>query len=445
MTNLIRRFLGAPMPTAVRGEGPYLIDDSGRRYLDAASGAGVSSLGYSEREIADAVCRQVHDLAFVVHASFTSEPAEMLAQELARRAPPDLRYAYFGCGGSESIDGALKIARQYFLDIGEPDRRRFVARRQSYHGNSLGGLGAGGNFIRREPFEPLLSTPLHVAPCYAYRDQRPSESAEEYGARLALELEETFIAAGPHTIAAFIAEPVVAATAGAVPPVPGYFRAVREVCDRHGVLLILDEVFSGVGRTGTFFSCEQDGIVPDMIVLSKSLAAGYQPVSAVLLHARIHDAMQRGRGYLNHGHTYSGHATGCAAALATLRVIEERDLLRNVRERSGQIFAGLQDRFRDHPRIGDIRGRGLMIGLELVADRGTKATFPPERLVWYHVLEAGLELGLICYPMGGTVDGKRGDHILLAPAFTYSGAHVDEMLDKLGRAVDIGIDRALRA
>jgi adenosylmethionine-8-amino-7-oxononanoate aminotransferase len=424
MTHLMRRFLKAPYPTAVRGDGPYVIDSSGRRFLDASSGAGVSSLGYSQREIAQAISAQAHELAFCYNANFTTEPAERLAAELARLAPGSLNWVFPGSGGSESMDGALKLARQYHLDSGQPQRTRFIARRQSYHGCSIGGLGISGNPIRRTPFEPMLIDPIHVSPCYEYRDRRADESPEAYGERLAGELEAAILGAGPDTIAAFVAEPVVAATAGCVPAVPGYFGAIRRVCDRYGVLLLLDEIFTGIGRTGTFLACEQEGVVPDIAVVAKSLAAGYQPISAILVSDHVFATIADRRGYFMHGHTYGSHSTACAAALATLRIIEEQRLLQNVRQRGAEILQALQDTYRQHPHVGDIRGRGLMIGIELVADRASKAPFAPDRLVWLNVARAAFDAGLLCYPMGGTIDGQRGDHFLLAPAFIYESNHV---------------------
>ena len=441
MTHLMRRFLKAPYPTAVAGDGPYVIDATGRRWLDGASGAGVSSLGYSQASIAEAIATQARQLAFCYTANFTTEPAERLAEELARRAPGDLDWVFPGSGGSESMDGALKLARQYHLDRGEHSRVRFVARRQSYHGCSAGGLGVCSNPIRRTPFEPLLVEPLWVSPCYEYRDLRPGESPEDYGRRLAEELESTIVAAGPGTIAAFVAEPIVAATSGCVPAVPGYFQAIRRVCDRYGVLLILDEIFPGIGRTGTFLACEHEGVVPDIAVVAKSLAAGYQPISALLVSDRVFRTIADRRGYFMHGHTYGSHATACAAALATLRAIDEQGLLENVRRRGDELMTGLRERFAEHPHVGDIRGRGMMIGLELVADRATKRPFPSSRLAWFGIARAAFDAGLLCYPMGGTIDGAQGDHVLLAPPYIFDSSHVAELLDKLAVAVDEGLRR----
>jgi adenosylmethionine-8-amino-7-oxononanoate aminotransferase len=441
MTHLMRRFLKAEYPVAVGGDGPYVIAADGRRYLDGSSGAGVSSLGYSQHRIIEAICDQARRLTFCYNANFTTEPAERLADELARLAPGNLNWVFPGSGGSESIDGALKLARQYHLDAGQPERTRFVTRRQSYHGCTLGALGVGVNPIRRTPFEPLLRDPLEVSPCYEYRDRRDDESPEEYGARLVAELDETLERAGSRTVAAFIAEPIVAATSGAVGPVPGYFQGIRRVCDKHGALLILDEIFTGVWRTGTFLACEQEGVVPDIAVIAKSLAAGYQPISALLVGDRVFNTLADRRGYFMHGHTYGSHATACAAALATLQVIQEEQLAQNVRTRGAQLMAGLRERFRDHPHVGDIRGRGMMFGLELVADRVTKEPFPTERLAWLNITRAAFEEGLLCYPMGGTIDGVRGDHVLLAPPYIYTAGHVEELLDKLATAIDTGLRR----
>ena len=293
---------------AVSGDGAYLIDGSGKRYLDASGGAAVSCLGHSDHDVTAAIKAQLDRLAFAHTSFFTNSPMEMLATELVGRAPKGIGYAYFVSGGSEAVESALKLARQYFLELGEPQRDRVIARRQSYHGNTLGALAAGGNPFRRKQYEPLLVDVSHVSPCYPYRDQRADESPNTYGARLAVELEDEILRLGADRVIAFIAETVCGATLGAVPPVPGYFARVREVCDRHGVLLIFDEVMCGMGRTGTLFASEQEGVIPDIITIGKGLGAGYQPIGAMLCQSKIYDVVINGSGYFQHGHTYSGHA-----------------------------------------------------------------------------------------------------------------------------------------
>ncbi|WP_445158067.1 aspartate aminotransferase family protein [Halomonas sp. E14] len=435
MSHVFHRSLTQGYPTAVKGDGPYLIDAQGRRYLDACGGAAVSCLGHSDAAVIEAIREQVGKVAYAHTSFFTTEPMEALADFLVERAPAGLESVYFVSGGSEAMEAALKLARQYFIEIGQPQRRHLIARRQSYHGNTLGALATGGNAWRRQQFEPLLIDVSHVSPCYAYRGLQPGESPEEMGVRLAHELESEILRLGAENVMAFVAEPVVGATMGAVPAVPGYFKRVREVCDRHGVLLILDEVMCGMGRTGSLFAAEQEGITADLITIAKGLGAGYQPIGATLVSGRIREAIANGSGFFQHGHTYIGHATACAAALAVQTAIQQRDLLPRVRELGEGLQRRLAERFGEHPHIGDIRGRGLFLGLELVADRATQATFEPERKVHARVKQAAMQAGLMCYPMGGTLDGRQGDHILLAPPFILDESHLDEIVDKLDTAL----------
>jgi len=438
MTHILHRTTRGEPPVAVAGDGAYVIDREGARYLDASGGAAVSCLGHSHPRVIRAIQQQAGRLAYAHTGFFTSEPAEQLAAHLAARAP-GLDYAYFVSGGSEAMEAALKLARQYFLERGEPSRRRFVARRQSYHGNTLGALSVGGNFWRRAPFDPLLAEASHVSPCYAYRERREAESDDDYAARLAAELDAEVRALGPQNVIAFVAETVVGATAGAVAPVPGYFRRVREVCDRHGMLLILDEVMCGMGRTGTLFAYEQEGIRPDIVTIAKGLGAGYQPIGATLLSGAIHDAIRDGSGFFQHGHTYMGHPVACACGLEVQRVIEEEDLLANVRAMGTALEAALLERFGNHPHVGDIRGRGLFRGLELVADRASKTPFDPGAKLHARVKREAMARGLMCYPMGGTVDGAAGDHVLLAPPFIIDESHVEAIAGTLSEAVDAAI------
>ncbi|MDX1467574.1 MAG: aspartate aminotransferase family protein, partial [Halomonas sp.] len=379
MSHVFHRHLKQTYPTAVGGDGPYLIDAQGKRYLDACGGAAVSCLGHSDAEVIEAVRDQVGRLAYAHSSFFTTEPMEALADFLVERAPAGLSSVYFVSGGSEAVEAALKLARQYFIERGEPQRKHLIARRQSYHGNTLGALATGGNAWRRQQFEPLLVEVSHVSPCYAYRDQAPGETPEAYGERLAAELEAEIQRLGPENVMAFVAEPVVGATLGAVPAVPGYFRRVREICDRHGILLILDEVVCGMGRTGTLFAVEQEGVTADLVTIAKGLGAGYQPIGATLVSERIRAAIAEGSGFFQHGHTYIGHATACAAALAVQRAVEERGLLDRVVSLGEGLQQRLETRFGDHPHVGDIRGRGLFRGLELVAERDAKTPFDPER------------------------------------------------------------------
>ena len=306
MNHVFHRDTRIDYPIAVGGEGPVLIDRAGKRYIDASGGAAVSCLGHSHPRVIEAIRRQAGQLAYTHTSFFTSEPMEALADFLVAQAPEGIDRVYYVSGGSEAVEAALKLARQYFVERGEPQRRHFIARRQSYHGNTLGALAVGGNAWRQAQFAPLLIDVSHVSPCYSYRDQRADESAAQYGERLAAELEAEIQRLGPETVIAFVAETVVGATLGAATPVAGYFRRVREICDAHGILLILDEVMCGMGRTGTLFACEQEGITADLITIAKGLGAGYQPIGALLVSARIYDVVAKGTGFFQHGHTYLG-------------------------------------------------------------------------------------------------------------------------------------------
>ena len=440
MTHVFQRQIHADLPRAKKGDGIYIIDAEGKRYLDASGGAAVSCLGHSDPDVIQAIKDQAETLAFAHSAFFTSEAAEELADLLIGKAPDGIEAVYFVSGGSEAMEAALKMARQYFLETGEPERTKFIARRQSYHGNTLGALSVGGNVWRREPFEAMLMDAKHIQPCYSYRNQLDGETEEEYGLRAADELEAQIQSLGPGTVAAFVAETVVGATAGVVPPVKGYFKRIRDICDRHGVLLILDEVMCGMGRTGTTFACEQDGIAPDIVCIAKGLGAGYQPIGAALVSAKVFRAFSEGSGFFQHGHTYMGHPTACAAALAVQRKIQALDLLANVRKQGGVLEGRLLDRLGNHAHVGDIRGRGLFRGIELVADRATKEPFDPALKLHALIKAQAMERGLICYPGGGTADGVKGDHILLAPPFIIEGPEIDELVDRLGAAIDAAID-----
>ncbi len=440
MSHVFHRSLTATYPTAIAGDGPYLIDADGKRYLDACGGAAVSCLGHSDPAVIAAVQRQVAGMAYAHSAFFTSAPMEALADFLVARAPAGIDSVYFVSGGSEAVESALKLARQYCVERGQPQRRHIIARRQSYHGNTLGALAAGGNAWRRQQFAPLLIDVTHVAPCYAYRDQANGETDGDYVARLGRELEERILALGADQVLAFIAEPVVGATAGALPAVAGYFAHMHSICQRHGVLFILDEVMCGMGRTGSLFACEQEGVSADLICIAKGLGAGYQPIGAVMVSTAIRDTIRAGSGFFQHGHTYIGHATACAAALAVQQQIEQRDLLANVRAMGNLLKDGLVQRFGQHAHVGDIRGRGLFLGLELVRDRATKQPFDPALRLHARIKAQAMQAGLMCYPMGGTIDGQHGDHILLAPPYIIDGSHVDEIVDKLASAIDSCVD-----
>jgi hypothetical protein len=437
VTHVFHRDPRLKYPVAVRGEGAYLFDRDGKRYLDASGGAAVSCLGHSDPAVVQAIQRQLERLPFAHTSFFTNEPMEALAGALIARAPKSFDKVYFVSGGSEAIEAALKLARQYFVEKGERERAHVIGRRQSYHGNTLGALAVGGNAWRRKQFEPLLVKTTHVSPCYAYRGKGASETDTAYGERLAAELEQTIRNLGEKSVIAFVAETVVGATLGAVPPVPGYFKRVREVCDRYGVLLILDEVMCGMGRCGTLWTFEQEGIVPDLVAVAKGLGAGYQPIGALLVSREIADTIQRGSGFFQHGHTYIGHAAACAGALAVQKRLHEEGVLSRVKPLGQALEARLRQQFRENPHVGDIRGRGLLWGVELVEDRATKKPFDPKLRLHARVKRKAMEEGLMCYPMGGTIDGAQGDHVLLAPPFILAEPQLDELADKLGRAFSI--------
>lgn len=439
MSHVFARHTKAHPPVAHHGDGAYIIDADGKRYLDGSGGAAVSCLGHSDPDVTAAIRDQAGRIAFAHTGFFTSEPAERLADRLIAHAPEGIERVYFVSGGSEAVEAALKLARQYFLEKGESTRTRFIARRQSYHGNTLGALGTGGNLWRREPFAPLMVETSHIAPCYAYRGQQDGETPEDYGRRVADELETELQRLGPETVIGFVAEPVVGATLGAVPPVPGYFKRIREICDRHGILLILDEVMCGMGRTGTLFACEQDGVRPDIVTIAKGLGAGYQPIGAMLCSGDIYAAVEHGSGFFQHGHTYIGHPVACAAADVVVTKLTEGGLTTRAAQMGEVLDAALKERFGQHPHVGDIRGRGMFRGLELVADRDAKTPFDPARAIHKRVKAAAFDAGLICYPMGGTIDGRQGDHVLLAPPFILTEDQVGELVDKL----DLALDKAL--
>jgi len=432
-------------PVAVRGDGAYLVDGAGKRYLDASGGAAVSCLGHSDAAVVRAIQDQLARLPFAHTSFFTNEPMEALADALVARAPASLQKVYFVSGGSEAMEAALKLARQYFVEKGEPQRRHVIGRLEAYHGECAERVAVDGNQWRRRQFEPLLVSATHVSPCYAYRGKQAGESDETYGQRLAAELEDAIRQLGEKSVIAFVAETVVGATLGAATPVPGYFTRVRDVCDRHGVLLILDEVMCGMGRCGSLWAFEQEGIVPDLVAIAKGLGAGYQPIGAVMVSGEIYDTIVAGSGFFQHGHTYLGHAAACAGALAVQRRLHDDGLLARVGALGALLERKLRAAFGAHPHVGDIRGRGLFWGLELVADRATKAPFDPALRVHARVKQAALEAGLMCYPMGGTLDGARGDHVLLAPPFIVEERQLDELVAKLGTALDAALKSRVAA
>jgi adenosylmethionine-8-amino-7-oxononanoate aminotransferase len=435
-SHLLHRQLRGDYPLAASASGCWITDVAGRKYLDASGGAAVSCLGHGHPDVLAAMHAQIDRIAYAHTSFFSTEVAEQLADALIATAPAGISHVYLVSGGSEAVEAALKLARQYFVEKGEPQRSRFIARRNSYHGNTLGALAVGGNAWRRRQFAPLLIDVEHVAPTYAYRDQRADETGEQYGARLAQEFEDTVERIGGANVIAFVAETVGGATSGALTPPPGYFKRIREICDRHGILLILDEVMCGMGRTGTLHACEQEGVAPDLMAIAKGLGGGYQPVGAVLIGQKIIDAIAAGTGFFQHGHTYIGHPVACAAALAVQQVLARDGLVKRCAAQGRRLREALDEAFREHPYVGDVRGRGLFQAIELVADRGTRAPFDPKLKVSARIKKAAMELGLMTYPMGGTIDGARGDHVLLAPPFIVSDDELDLVIERLVEAVD---------
>jgi adenosylmethionine-8-amino-7-oxononanoate aminotransferase len=432
---------GAIPPIAVRGEGIYLHTEDGHAIIDASGGAAVACLGHGNRRVAEAIGHQAATMAYAHTGTFSNQPAEDLAEILLQNDPGGLSRAWFCSSGSEANEAAIKLARQYFLEIGQPQRTRTIARRQSYHGTTLGALAAGGNMMRRAYFEPILSqTHSLVSPCFAYRFKHDGESDAQYLDRLTQELDSEFQRLGPDTVMAFLAEPVLGATTGCVTAIPGYFATVRTICDRYGALLILDEVMCGMGRTGTMHAWEQEDVTPDIQVIAKGLGGGYQPIGGILIAGRIVRALTDGSGGFLHGQTYQAHPVACAAALEVQRIIRDDNLVANVAAMGHRLESALQERFGNHRHVGDIRGRGLFWALEFVTDRGSKNVFDPTLKLNERIKSEGIARGLATYPMGGTIDGKQGDHVIVAPPYIATAADIDTIVDRLGEAVDAALN-----
>lgn len=435
MTSVFYREPRHEYPSIRRGEGVYLYDSDGRQYLDGSGGAAVSAVGHGHPDVIAAIKAQLDNCAFAHTAFFTNEPQERLAALLASRFPQPGARVYFVSGGSEANETAIKLARQYWMARGQPGKRLFVSREKSYHGNTLGALSLSGNPGRRALFGPLLHEWPKAVACYEYRLRQADESTEEYGRRAAGSLLEAIRMHGAENIAAFVAETVVGATLGAVPAVAGYFRLISDICAEHEILLILDEVMSGCGRTGTWFAFEQEDIVPDIVTIAKGVGGGYQPLGAAIARNAIHERIVERYGSFAHGHTYVGHPTACAAGVAVASVIDRDRLLDNVVRMGGFLRERLESAFRDHPHVGDVRGRGLFVGIELVVDRDSKAPPLADLDLPGRLRNAAMAEGLVCYPAGGSAGDRDGAHILLAPPFIYTEANVDELVTRLGRVL----------
>ena len=441
MSSILHRTLELTPPTAVGGEGNYLIDDAGKRYLDACGGAAVSCLGHDNAKVREVLKAELDNIAFAHSGFFTNQPAEELAQFLIDRAPKGTglgRIMYLG-SGSEAMEAALKLARQYHLERGEPKRSNIIARAPSYHGNTLGALATGGHAGRREPFQPLLMNVSHIDAAYEYRMRREGEAGADFALRMANLLEEEIQRLGAETVMAFVAEPVVGASLGTQPAPMGYFKRIREICDTYGILFIADEVMCGMGRTGSLFALEQEGIAADITTLAKGLGAGYQPIAAVMAAENVIRIIKDGSGTLWNGHTYMSHAIATAGALAVQQVIEEENLLSNVRMRGEQLREGLQTRLGQNPHVGDIRGRGLFWTAELVEDSATKKPFEATLGLAPKIQKIALDLGLMCYPSQGCADGTQGDHVLLAPAYTSTREEIETICDLITQAIETAL------
>jgi len=436
MTHIIHRSLRQTPLVAASSSGIYITDEHNKQYIDASGGAAVSCLGHAHPDVLAAMHAQIDKLAYAHTGFFTSEVTESLADHLIEHAPGDLSEVYFVSGGSEAVEAALKLARQYFLEIGQPERTVFVSRRQSYHGNTLGALAVGGNEWRRQPFAPLLMDVPRVAPCFEYRDRLAHETQDDYTRRLLDEIEQTFLSTGPERIIAFCAETVVGATTGAVPPTPGYLKGIRALCDQYGILYIADEVMCGMGRTGTLYAFEQDQALPDIVVIAKGLGGGYQPIGALLARTHVVEALRQKSGMFQHGHTYLGHPIASAAALAVQRVLQRDQLLTQVRARGAYLTQSLNAALGAHQHVGDIRGRGLFVAVELVKDRASKTPFDHNKKLHAVIKQQAIKNGLLVYPMGGTIDGKSGDHVLVAPPFIVSETEIDQIVERLKQSID---------
>ena len=441
MSQIFHKLTRSLPPNAAYGNGSYVYDDQNREYIDACGGAAVSCLGYNHPAIIRAIQKQAEQLIYVHSSFFTSSPAESLAEKLASLAPSALKRVVLMSGGSEGMETSFKLARQYYFERGENQRRYFISRQQSYHGATFGALSIGQHYRRRHPFLPLLSKSHTVATCNPYRYKRADESEQEYGLRIANQLEDKINELGAENVIGFVAETVGGATAGVLPPVKGYFKRIREICDEYDILLILDEVMCGSGRTGSFFACSEEGIEPDLVTLAKGLGAGYQPIAATLCSDSIYSTVDEGSGALIHSYTYMGHTLACAAANAVLETIEKEQLLANVQKMGSYLITQLRNTLNSNPHVGDVRGRGLFIGVEFVSDKESKTALDP-KLRYYSVLkQTCFENGLMVYPSPGTIDGISGDHVLLAPSYMIDETVADKIVDRFASSINQSLEK----
>lgn len=429
MSSVLYRSTTSHYPVVASASGMYVTDQKGKDYLDMSGGAAVTCLGHGNRQVIAAITAQLESAAFAHTAFFTNPTQEALADRLVERFGDPGARCYFTSGGSEANETAIKMAWQYWTACGQMQRKIIIGREHSYHGNTFGTLMVSGNEARRRASAaPLLDWP-RVGPFYPYRGQQAGESLENYADRLARELDVTIRKAGPEYVAAFICEPVVGSSLGVVAAEGDYLKKIREVCDRHHVLLIFDEIMCGSGRTGTFFAHEHDGVRPDIVTLAKGIAGGYQPLAATMVNSRVASVLI-GNGFA-HGHTYVGHPVACAAGLAVQQVLDQENLLQRTQVMGETFGKLLHQRLDDHPNVGEIRGRGLFWGIELVADKTSKQGFADARSLPDQLRLAAMAHGLICYPGGIMVNSATVPHIMLAPAMILEEEHMQECLDKL--------------
>ncbi|KAF2204908.1 aminotransferase [Delitschia confertaspora ATCC 74209] len=438
-TAILHRRIPNEPPKCVASSGNYLGLVDGRQILDATGGAAVAAIGHGNARVKAAMMRQMDEVSYVHTSFFTTTASEELGRMLIDSTKGQMARAVIYSSGSEAMEASMKLARQYFLELSQPDRTKFIARKESYHGTTIGALSMGGHLARRKFFEPLLLGNItHVSACNEYRGPMEGESVREYVARLARELDDEFERLGPETVCAFVAEPVSGAALGCVPAVPGYFQAMKAVCDKHGALLIVDEVMCGMGRTGTMHAWEQEGIVPDIQTIGKGLGGGYQPVAGILIGHKVITAITNGTGAFAHGQTYQGHPVACAAAVEVLRIIQEHSLVDNVRRMGALLGRMLKQRLSTHDHVGDIRGKGLFWGIEFVLDKATKQPFPPAMHIANGITDKGLAApyNISLYYGTGTVDGRCGDHILLAPPYNVTETDVKIIVNLTVRVIE---------
>jgi len=435
----MHRSLNSRPHVVASASGCYLYLENRQRILDGCAGAAVAVIGHGSQIVTDAMVEQSRKVSYVHTLAYTTPAAEDLADFLLEGNPFGFSKAYFVGSGSEATDSAIKLSRQYFFEKGQTQRTKFVSRQQAYHGNTVAAMSLSSNMARRVPYENAIMLPgvSFVSAANAYRGRMIGETEDQYAIRLVDELDQHFQSIGPDTVAAFVAETVVGATAGCLTAPKGYFSGVRQLCDRYGILLILDEVMCGTGRTGTYFSFEQEGddVVPDIVTIGKGLGGGHAPIAGILVRKNIVDSLRRGSASFNHGHTYQAHPMSCAVALAVQKVIRDEDLVRSCAAKGRVLASMLHEAFADHEHIGEVRGRGLFWGIEFVEDRATKKPFNSSLDIGPRIQQKAFDLGLAVYPGRGTVDGWVGDHILLAPPLVIELDQLISMVEILKEAV----------